>query len=279
MTWWCVAQDVAWTWQWRPYPGVWLFVAALGLGYAWLLGRAPASDGRRATPGQIASFTLGLLSLWLVTDWPVGALGAGYLVSVHTGQWLVYSLVAPPLLLIGLPPGLLQRWAATPASARALRILAHPAMALAVFNLVLFATHLPPVVDGFRRSQLGSFLIDIGWLGGGLALWWPVRAPAPFGRLSEPWKIGYLFASTILPTVPAAFLTFSEYPLYAVYELAPRIGGFSASADQQIAGLAMKALGDPIIWIAMAVVFFRWQRAEEDADRREREARRAAREG
>ena len=29
MQWWCAAQDVAWSWTWRPYPGVWIFIATL----------------------------------------------------------------------------------------------------------------------------------------------------------------------------------------------------------------------------------------------------------
>ena len=76
-----------------------------------------------------------------------------------------------------------------------------------------------------------------------------------------------------VPIVPAAFLTYADYPLYALYELAPRVNGIAAITDQQAAGLIMKAVADPIIWLAMAVVFFRWQRVEEAADRAERERR------
>ena len=46
-----------------------------------------------------------------------------------------------------------------------------------------------------------------------------------------------------------------------------------AITDQQAAGLIMKAVADPIIWLAMAIVFFRWQRVEEAADRAERDRR------
>ena len=36
MQWWCAAQGVPWSWTWRPYPGVWLFIAALAIGWwAW----------------------------------------------------------------------------------------------------------------------------------------------------------------------------------------------------------------------------------------------------
>ena len=76
-----------------------------------------------------------------------------------------------------------------------------------------------------------------------------------------------------VPIVPAAFLTYADYPIYALYELAPRVNGIAAITDQQAAGLIMKAVADPIIWLAMAIVFFRWQRVEEAADRAERARR------
>ena len=45
--------------------------------------------------------------------------------------------------------------------------------------------------------------------------------------------------------------------------------GLSAHQDQQLAGLIMKVIGDPIVWLSTAFIFFRWQ-----ADS-EREARAA----
>jgi putative membrane protein len=179
-------------------------------------------------------------------------------------------------MLLGLPrwlPLLLERRAKV---WRLLCLLARPIVALVTVNAVLLVTHLPPVVDGFRRSQLGSFTIDVAWLLAGVIMWWPVLAPRPeAGRLSEPWKIGYLFLTTIVPTVPAGFFVFSEFPIYALYELAPRVGGIAAGTDQQAAGLLMKA-GDPIIWLAMLAVFVRWSYREAKVDDIDRAAHRAA---
>jgi cytochrome c oxidase assembly factor CtaG len=45
------------------------------------------------------------------------------------------------------------------------------------------------------------------------------------------------------------------------------VQGITAAADQQAAGLIMKVGADPLLWIAMAVVFFRWQREEEALER------------
>lgn len=281
ITWWCAARDVAWTWEWRAYPGVWLFVLGLAAGFFLLVHRMAQRHAPAGAPPlshkQAVYFTVGIVFLWIATDWPVGALGAGYLLSVHAVQWILYTLVVPPFLLLGVPAWLPLAVPQGSAAGRLLRVLARPVVALLITDAILLASHLPPVVDGFRRSQLGSFAVDMAWLVGGLVMWWPILAPNPaISRVSYPWKIGYLFLGTIVPVIPAAFMTYAKYPLYALYELAPRVSGIAATTDQQAAGLLMKAVADPIVWLAMAILFFRWQRVEEAADRAEREARLAA---
>lgn len=265
MKWWCSASDAPWEWTWRPYPGVWLCLALVVALYV-----AGRRHLRRARPGEPAmplrtmSFAAGIVSLWVGIDWPIGALGAGYLLSAHTVTYILLCLVAPPLILAGLPPTLVEMARSRALLWGLLRLLARPLIALLVFNVTLVVTHLPDVVDGFMRAQLGSMAIDLGWLFSGLVLWWPVIAPKPsVGSISEPSKLGYLFAATLLPTVPAAFFTFADYPAYALYELAPRASTLlDAATDQQLAGLIMKVIGDIPLWIGFGVVFFRWQRGE-----------------
>ena len=275
MTWWCAASDLAWTWTWRPYLGVWLFVVALVTGY-WLLvsrwGRYRAPEGTRVSALQITSYLTGVLILWIASDWPVGTLGSGYLLSVHTIQYVLYCLLAPPLLWLGIPRRLiLATEEAAPRVWQFLGFLANPLVGLLLFNAILLGSHTPAVIDGVRPSQLGSFAVDMAWLVGGLALWWPIMAPAPeIGRLSYPLKAGYLFLSTVLPTVPSAFLVFAEFPLYALYELAPRVNDIPAMQDQLVAGIIMKVAGDIIMWTAMIIVFVRWARQEARLDQAEK---------
>jgi len=205
----------------------------------------------------------------------VGTLGAGYLLSVHTAQYLLYCMVAPPLILMGLPRSLLLGAESRPRLW--LRRMANPVVALLVFNAVLFGSHVPAVVDGLRVSQVGSMMIDLAWLAGGLSLWWPVVAPTPeISRVTLPWKAGYLFLSTILPTIPAAFMIYADYPIYRLYELAPRVNDILSTTDQLVAGLLMKAGGDIISWIALLIVLVRWARSEAARDRMERNERAAA---
>jgi len=209
------------------------------------------------------SFGIGLTLLWLALDWPAGALGAGYLLSIHTTQYVVITLIAMPLLLVGIPPEHRPR-------GRLSRFLAGPAPGLLGYTAVMAVTHVPSVSDALMATQVGSLAVDLAWMAGAVALWWPVLAPEGVVRISPPLRVGYLFLATIPPTIPAAFMVFSDYPLYATYELAPRVHGIGAGSDQQTAGLVMKAGADPLLWVAMAIVFFRWQRAEEASERRAR---------
>jgi putative membrane protein len=281
VTWWCSATGELWTWTWRAYPGVWLFVGLLLGCYWWAVRRTGGpADRRTVGPATVAGpqegisparppvrpsaawYLMGVLCVWLALDWPIGALGAGYLASFHTVSYILLALVAPPCLILGIPRAVQLQGLGNPLLGPILRLAARPWFALTLFNLVLFLTHIPDVLDGLMSSQIGALLIDLGWLLGGLALWWPVMGPSPeLVTMRRPMKMAYLFASTLPPIIPSAFLTFAQYPLYATYELAPRVFPIlTAQQDQQVAGLLMKLVGDLPVWFAFGVIFFRWAR-------------------
>ncbi|MGH7503383.1 MAG: cytochrome c oxidase assembly protein [Longimicrobiales bacterium] len=270
MQWWCAAQNVAWTWTWRPYPGVWLFVAAFALVFVAFRGHA-RSVGVPVSRTRAASFFAGLLLMWIALDWPVGALGAGYLASLHMVQFLVLALFAPPLMVHGLEPAALTTLRLPRDASRVLSAASHPIVSLVLFSAIIIATHLPVVTDRLMPSQWGAFLIDTLWILGGTLYWWPLIVPVPHRPwFQRPVKMAYLFASMVIMTAPGAMLTFSVMPIYATYELAPPIPGVSAIDDQRIAGIGMRFGGSLVAWIAISVLFFRWSRDEERMLRKER---------
>lgn len=270
MQWWCSAVTAPWSWTWQPYPGVWLFVAALAGSYLLLRRRHPTAPGEDEglARGHPAWFAAGLLLVWAALDWPVGPLGASYLASVHMAQVLVLSLLAPGLLLMGIPlaafRALGRELEDRPAARRTAAAATNPLVALVLYNGVIVATHVPRVLDTLAATQVGMLGMDLAWLSAGLLFWWPVLSPVP----ERPWfgwffKMGYLFLNTVPVTVPYSFLVFADVPLYATYELAPPIPGVSTLTDQQIAGLAMKFGGGLILWTSITVLFFRWYRVEQ----------------
>ena len=155
--WWCAARGVEWTWSWQAYPGVWLFVAALVVAFFRLERRAVEGPLSHASSPmwRRTAFLVGAGSLWLVLDWPIGAIGAGYLASVHMVQFLVLALIAPPLLLLSIR-GQDYRAFARRLPERPFRAVTHPLVTLATFTIILAATHR---LHGGRHSrrQRGSY--------------------------------------------------------------------------------------------------------------------------
>ncbi|MBA2388453.1 MAG: cytochrome c oxidase assembly protein [Acidimicrobiia bacterium] len=277
MRFWCVRLLSDWSWEWRPYYGVWVLVAAFATvyGLSWrrhlrVTGRSLVAADRR----HVYRFAGALAVLWITSDWPLGALGSGYLLSAHMMQFLLYVLGVAPLMLLGVPEWMARRFVHRLQIDRLYRIVARPLVAGVLFNVLLVCSHAPDTVDLLRGSQLGSFVIDMTWLLMGLIAWSPVISPLPeVVHESVLIKMAYLFlAIGGVSIVPAGFMVFSEYPLYSAYELAPRVG-LSAVDDQQLAGAIMKVGMVPVVWGAMAVMWARWFYADHAGDQSYRRAR------
>ena len=263
MSWWCSASGAEWTWQWRAYPGVWLFILLLAI-VVWRWNRAGARAAGRPEPPVHPLFVVGLFVLWLSLDWPIGALGAGYLASVHMLQFLLMALVAPPMLLHGPSVDALALLERPGLGASLVRRLVAPTLALILFSVIVLVTHLPPIVDTLMATQPGSMAIDLLWIAAGMMFWWPVVLSVPVQpRFTHPVKMGYLVLGMMFSPIMfglVAFLVYSTTPLYGVFELAPPLPGVSAQADHQLAGVMMSVGGATIAFIAMSVIFFRWNK-------------------
>jgi putative membrane protein len=253
---------------WHPHPDVWALVAVLGVGY-WLAirrwGPRHVSPGDPpATRGQMVSFFLGVLTIWIAADWPVHELAEERLLSVHMVQHLLLSLVAPPLLLFGTPGWLLRSLLRPRWFAALVRGLARPFPALLLFNAFIAFSHWPVIVGAAVSSELTHFGLHAALMGTAVLMWMPVLSPMfEIPRLRYPGQMLYLFAQSIVPTVPASFLTFADGPIYPFYGLASPLIGVDAVTDQRIAGLVMKIVGGFILWGFIAFLFFKWSRQDE----------------
>jgi putative membrane protein len=247
---------------------VWVIIAGLVTARARGLRRRRRLTGESGvTTRQRVWFWLGLAAVWVASDWPVGTLGAGYLASVHMAQYMIYTFVAAPLLLLSAPDWWVRKVLARLRLYRTVRWLSRPLYAAIIANVILIGTHAPWTVDNLRASQAGSFLLDAVWFFGGLALWLPVISPLPEQRVASPLlRCVYLFgAAGLAPMIPGGFLTFANSPLYRSYEIAPRVG-LDVLDDQQLAGAIMKVGAVPIIWTVIAVIWIRWANTERSDD-------------
>ena len=254
--------------SWTPHPDVWLLVAVIAAGYAFAIKRLGPRLAPTGTPVvtrfQLATFSAGVFALWIASDWPIHDLGERYLFSVHMVQHTVYSIIAAPLLLMG-TPAWLARWVLSPRwLLRTVRYLSRLIPATIVFNLVIIVTHTPVVVNAALNHALIHFGIHALIVVSSLIVWMPLLSPLPeVPRLQPLVRMLFLFLQSVVPTVPASFLTFGDHPLYHFYEHVPRLWDIAAIDDMRMAGLIMKIFVGFSLWITIAIIFFRWYNAEE----------------
>jgi putative membrane protein len=256
---------------WHPHPEVLLLVAVLGGAYLYALRRIGPD---RVLPGepvatrsQVVSYLLGVLALAVAALWPIHDLSERYLFSVHMFQHLLIAMAAPPLMLLGLPSWLLRFLLRPPRLRAVVRQVTRPIVALILFNAMTVITHWPAFVDLTLRSEAFHFVAHALLFSTALCMWWPVVSPLPeMPSLSYPGRMVYLFVQSIVPTVPASFLTFGSGVIYGRYTTFPRIWGISALTDQRIAGLEMKLLGGAILYTLIAVMFMKWYRQEHETE-------------
>jgi len=242
-------------------------LALIGL-YVYGLTRLAERHAPRGEPvvtrRQIAWFSAGMVLFLAVEVWPVHDIAEGSLYSFHMVEHLVLALIVPPALLKGTPWWLL-RLLVRPILP-VLRILTRPIVALLLFNAVFALLHAPVVVEAMLGNSFAHFLIHAALMGSSFLMWWPVLGPIPdLPKLTPLMSMGYLFLQSLIPTIPASFLTFADEPVFEIYETLPRLWGLSVLDDQLIAGLIMKIGGGIVLWTVIAVVFFTWAFEEERA--------------
>ena len=249
-----------------------LVVGLIVVGYVTALTRlgpvlAPAGTPA-ATTFQKTCFGLGVFAIYLASSWPIHDLAEGYEYSIHMVQHLTYTMLAAPLLLLG-TPAWLARWVLSPPWLFAtVRKLSGFVPAIVLFNVVIVVTHWPAFVDLTLRSAVVHFLAHTVLLVSAFIIWMPVLSPLPeIPRLAPIPRMAFLFLQTIVPTIPASFLTFGDHPLYRRYETLPKLWGMTALDDQLLAGLIMKIAAGLLLMALIAVIFFRWVATDEPMPR------------
>ncbi len=240
--------------------------AALLIGYFYGL---HALADRYAPRGEIAVtrrqqqlFVAGVLLMVMVSSYPIHDIGEQSLFMFHMIEHLVLALVVPPLLLVGTPWWLLR--ALVRPVLPAVKILTKPFVALFLFNATLGLLHAPGIVEAMLTDGFFHFGAHFAVWFTGILMWWPVIGPIPDTPQLPPFqRMGYLFLQSLVPTIPASFLTLGDDPLYKIYETFPRLWGISAHTDQVLAGFIMKFGGGLLLWGAITWVFFSWYKEEQ----------------
>ncbi len=263
------AVESLWTY-WYGHPEA--LIGVLILQGLYLLGVGPVREryglAEDVDARQVATFTAGVFLFLVAEVSPLHVLSDRYLFSAHMLQHVIITLLAPPLIVLGTPHWLV-RFLLRPAWAfRLARVLTHPILAFAAFNLVFSMWHIPALYTVAVEHHWVHFGQHLLLVSTALLMWWPIASTLPeLPKLSYPFQMAYLFLLSVAQIIVFGIITFSREPIYQWYAHTPRLWNISPLTDQQIGGIIMK-VGSSVVFLTLFVIaFFRWFNQEEQKAR------------
>jgi cytochrome c oxidase assembly factor CtaG len=217
---------------------------------------------------QTLNYSLGVLVLFLALVSPIDPLGDDYLFSAHMMQHMMLGIVAPVLLVAGIPESFARAWLKLPFISKIERFLGNPILALIVANATFWVWHLPSLYNLTLENETIHIMEHLMFIATGCMLWWPVFKPIPEGRLNPMSAIIYMGIAASLSTILGIIFTISDTPYYESYahphdelgalKLIREDWGLSQIADQQLGGAIMWEPAGAIFLWAMMVVITKW---------------------
>ena len=247
-------------WRFQQHIEVWVLIIAVVASYTYAvrkIGPRIVTTGEVVTRKQLTAFIAGVLMLWVASDWPIHDISEEYLYSVHMFQHMMYSYFVPPLVLLATPYWLFDLIFSSNRSRRVINFATKPVIAGVLFNLVIMITHIPALVNQSVSNGPLHYALHVLVITSSMLMWFSVCGPDKQRHLSYGGKTIYLFLMSVVPTVPAAWLTFAEGAVYKHYDIAVRVWGLSVTTDQQVAGAIMKTGGSIFLWSLIVFIFFR----------------------
>jgi putative membrane protein len=251
--------------RWSIHPSIPIGLAILCGAYALAAGPLRRRYGWSKWPPdgvQVATFSLGLLVFFLALTGPIHDLSDSYLFSVHMVQHLIITVIAPPLVLLGVPGWMIRAPLRWPIVGRLTRFLTRAPVAFLLFNLTLAIWHIPSLYNNTLLVLRVHILEHLLFIATAFLAWWPILSPIPEMRLRPPLQVLYLVLLTLPMKALGALITMAGGVLYPAYALAPRVFGLGAYDDQKLGGIIMWVPSGFLFWTAAAIVFYRWWRSE-----------------
>jgi cytochrome c oxidase assembly factor CtaG len=171
--------------------------------------------------------------------------------TLHALRVLLFTFIGAPLLLVGLPPRMLQALAVRAPWAGLLAAVSRPPVGILCFALSLTFALLPACFDFARRGPAAGVLVNLAWMTTALLAWWLACAPAGApGKRGEIVVMVYLFLLGVPLQLAAGPVAVANRMLYD--GIAP--------ADQRTGGLLLWVPGGLLLWGAITVLWVRWAR-------------------
>lgn len=233
-------------------------------------------------------FHIGLVAVYFGFGGPLYVLGH-LMLSMHMSSTAIVYLIAPPLILLGIPHWVFQTLSKNSIVSRLFKVLGLPLIGLIIFNAMFSFYHLPFTFDRLMANEGIHNSYQLAMLGAAFLMWWHIIPvfPKVEEHLTELKKIGYMFASGILFTPACVLVIFASEPLYAVYtdvnSWAIAMGyclptgaeipyelfagentlpPLTPTHDQQFGGAIMKVTQELVYGIAIGYTFKQWMKRD-----------------
>ena len=253
-------------WDWRlDISLVLLIFAALYTTGWWRLrqrGRIKLAKRRR-----LAAYWGGLITLAIALMSPIDPLG-GQLFFMHMIQHMITIMVSAPLLCLGEPfpfllwglPAPARKWTgglfAQASVVRAgLRALTQPAFVWLMFVAVYGGWHDPLLYNLALRYSWVHDIQHLTFFATAMLFWWLVIDAAPYLQRTMIWgRIAMVVGVIPVNMAVGIVIATATEVLYPYYATVPRIWGFTAVADQSIAGVIMWTSGSEMLVLAIILL-------------------------
>jgi cytochrome c oxidase assembly factor CtaG len=222
------------------------------------------------------SYTLGVLSIFIALTSPIDLLADHYLFSVHMLQHMMIGIIAPPLMLAGLPGSFVQSWLRFPLINKAERFLGYPPIALVAGIGTIWFWHLPYFYDLALRNESIHTFEHMMFIVTGFMLWWPVLNPIAERRLKPMMAIIYMGIASTLGMILGILFTISDTSFYSYYtnpedelegtlKLIREDWHLTPVDDQKLGGAIMwEPMGAIFLWVIMAAMIDWFKHSEHE---------------
>jgi len=237
----------------------------IGVVYFYRVGQL-RERGRQPSLARQASFACGLSVIVLSTVGPMDVLADNFVYG-HMIQHTLLLEEASLLIALGLTGPMLGPILTKP-GLRRLRKLTHPALAVAIWLVVMYGWHAPPLYQAAEENEVIHLCEHASFVAAGVLMWLALLGPFPkpewFGNGAKAIYAGAVhFSSMGLANI----LMWSGTVLYPFYVASDRAHGLDPITDQSLAGVVLMVQSALLMFGILAWLVLRW--ARQDTERQE----------
>lgn len=237
---------------WSPYLFIFIVLVIGGFFYLAIKKRHLFEGNEPLTKKQAILFITTAFLVYVLKGSPMDLL-SHLMFTFHMIQMAFLFLLVPQLLIASIPVWMWKKLLTLPVIKQAFRFFTKPIIALVLFNGLFSFYHIPFIFDLVKTNFWYHSIYTIILFIFALFMWWPLLNKVEKAKLHGLWKVGYLFANSVLITPACALIIFNNQPLYETYtSLQSWINSLtlcvppSVMADLQLSGPEMFSFMPPI---------------------------------